>query len=48
MGNHIIEPHKKRLMKDTIHYDFSKVDSFNKLYNVVISARGTAKSTKIY
>lgn len=34
-------------IKDKIHWNSNKVDSYNKLYNICISARGTAKTTML-
>lgn len=46
MGNHLINPRKKRLYADNIHWNCDKLDSVNKIYNICVSARGTAKTTK--
>jgi hypothetical protein len=47
MGNHIIDVRRKKALKDNLHWNCEKVDSYNKVWNFCISARGTAKSTKI-
>ena len=47
MGNHIIDPKKKKIKADNIHWNCDEMDSYNKLYNICISARGTAKTTKL-
>lgn len=47
MGNHQINPRTKRLRPDKIHWNCDKIDSFDKIYNLCISARGTAKTTKL-
>lgn len=47
MGNHIIDIHRKRQFADDIHWNCDWCDSYNKVYNICISARGTAKTTKL-
>lgn len=47
MGNHIINPRKKKIVADDIHWNCDEVDSYNKMWNICISARGTAKTTKL-
>ena len=43
--SHYIEPRKKRVHKDTIHWSCRKMDSYNKPFNLVVSAREPGKST---
>lgn len=47
MGNHVIDIRKKKLIADDIHWNCDKVDSYNKMWNICVSARGTAKTTKL-
>lgn len=47
MGNHVIDIRKKKVIADNIHWNCDKVDSYDKIYNFCVSARGTAKTTKI-
>ena len=47
MGNHIIDVHRKRLIADNIHWNCDWCDSYNRVYNLCVSARGTAKTTKL-
>ena len=47
MGNHIIDVRKKKIKSDNIHWNCDRVDSYNKVWNICVSARGTAKTTKL-
>lgn len=46
-GNHRIDTHKKKVIKDKIHWTCMLMDSYDKIYNFCVSARGPAKTTVI-
>ncbi len=43
--SHWINPRKKKFVKDNIHWNSRRMDSYNKTFNLVVSAREPGKST---